>query len=346
MRKLDPLSAKRLLLERAVALHDSRTASAFARHLRGLCAENVRLRAPHPLGDFSGVDAAVDGFWKPLRRAFPDLERRFDILMSVALAGRRWTCATGHFVGTFTADYLDIPATGGAVFLRHAEFRRLTADGRADQIILFMDFPDLMRQAGVWPLPPSLGAEILFPSPATQDGVILTESDPLASEKTSALVGAMLKGLSQYRGDLAELKSMGQSRFWHPRMMWHGPAGIGTTRGLRGFEDFHQRPFLAAFPDRCGAEAAAHPAEGMYCASFGWPSMRMTHTGGGWLGLPPTGRKLTMRVADFWRREKTLLRENWVFIDIPDVLSQMGLDVFARMRLSLGVGRFFGRKRR
>ena len=332
--KLDSSAAKRLLPERAAVLHDSRGASAFARNLRGLCAENARLRAPHPLGDFSGVGAMVDGFWNPLRRSFPDLERRFDILLSVPLARRRWTCAMGHFVGTFARDYLDIPATGGAAFLRYAEFRRLDADGLADEIVLFMDFPDLMRQAGAWPLPPSLGAEMLFPSPATQDGVILTDADSRESEKTSALVGAMLKGLSEYRGDLAELKSMGQERFWHPHMMWHGPGGIGTTRGLRGFQDFHQRPFLAAFPDRRGAEKAACPAEGMYGVSFGWPSMRMTHAGGGWMGLPPTGRKLTMRVADFWRREGELLRENWVFIDIPDVLRQMGLDIFARMRLA------------
>ena len=336
MKSPDPLSAKRLLLERAAALHESRTAPAFARNLRGLCAERVRLRAPHPLGDFAGVGGTAEGFWKPLRRAFPDLERRFDILLSVPLGRRNWTCATGHFVGTFAADYLGIPATGGAVFLRYAEFRRLAADGRADEVILFLDFPDLMRQAGVWPLPPSLGAEVLFPSPATGDGVGLDKPDPRESEKTSALAGAMLQGLGEYRGDLESLESMGQARFWHPRMMWHGPAGIGTTRGLRGFEDFHQRPFLAAFPDRRGAETAACLAEGMYCASFGWPAMTASHTGGGWLGLPPTGRKLTMRVADFWRREGNFLRENWVFIDIPDILSQMGLDLFARMRLSLG----------
>ena len=335
MKKPDPVFAKRLLLERASAMHDSRSAAAFARNLRGLCAENVRLRAPRPLGDFSGADAIAKGFWAPLRRAFPDLERRFDILISVSLARRQWTCAAGHFVGTFAGDYLGVPATGGAVFLRHAEFRRLTADGRADEIVLFMDFPDLMRQAGVWPLPPSLGAEMLFPPPATQDGVALTDADPRESDETSALVGAMLKGLSEYKGDLDSLKSMRQSRFWHPQMMWHGPAGIGTTRGLRGFEDFHQRPFLAAFPNRRGAEKAACPAEGMYCASFGWPAMRMTHSGGGWMGLPPTGRRLTMRVADFWRREGGALRENWVFIDIPDVLWQMGLDVFARTRLAI-----------
>ena len=50
----------------------------------------------------------------------------------------------------------------------------------------------------------------------------------------------------------------------------------------------------------------------------------------GWLGLPPTNLRISMRVMDLWRREGALLKENWVFIDIPDLLLQMGVDVFAR----------------
>ena len=330
---------KALLLERSAELHEATSPAAFNKALRGLCADNAILRAPHPLPNFRGVRDIASGFWKPLRRAFPDIERRFDILVSARIAGREWTCATGHFVGTFADDFLGIPATGGAAFLRCAEFRRVAPDGRAREVVLFLDFPDLMLQANAWPLPPSLGAEMMFPAPATRDGVVLHSPDENESQKTSALVRAMLDGLSRYRGDLQSLKSMNQKRFWHPKMMWHGPAGIGTTRGLRGFEDFHQRPFLASFPDRRGAETAECPAEGMYCASFGWPAMTMTHSGGGWLGLPPTGRKLTMRVADFWRREGNFLRENWVFIDIPDVFSQMGFDLFARMRLCASRGK-------
>ena len=35
-----------------------------------------------------------------------------------------------------------------------------------------------------------------------------------------------------------------------------------------------------------------------------------------------------MRVCDWWRREEDLLVENWVFVDIPHVLLQMGVDLF------------------
>ena len=37
--------------------------------------------------------------------------------------------------------------------------------------------------------------------------------------------------------------------------MWYGPSGIGTTRGYKEFEDFHQDPFLEIFP-KFGCEYA------------------------------------------------------------------------------------------
>jgi hypothetical protein len=39
-----------------------------------------------------------------------------------------------------------------------------------------------------------------------------------------------------------------------------------------------------------------------------------------------------MRVMDFWRREGDRLAENWVFIDTIDLLDQLGVDVFGRVR--------------
>jgi hypothetical protein len=39
-----------------------------------------------------------------------------------------------------------------------------------------------------------------------------------------------------------------------------------------------------------------------------------------------------MRVADWWRCENGLLIENWVLIDLPHLLLQMGVDVFAQLK--------------
>ena len=66
--------------------------------------------------------------------------------------------------------------------------------------------------------------------------------------------------------------------------------------------------------------------------------MTGSHLGGGWLGLPPSGKDVTMRVMDWWRRDGDLLKENWVSIDLLHVLDQFGLDVFAQMRELMASG--------
>jgi hypothetical protein len=48
-----------------------------------------------------------------------------------------------------------------------------------------------------------------------------------------------------------------------------------------------------------------------------------------------------MRSLDFWRLEGGLIRENWVLVDLLDVYSQIGIDVFARLR-DLGKARYSG----
>ena len=62
----------------------------------------------------------------------------------------------------------------------------------------------------------------------------------------------------------------------------------------------------------------------------------MMHTGGGWLGLGASGRPVTMRVMDFYCADGGLIRENWVPIDIIQVLLQLDVDVLARVQSQLG----------
>jgi hypothetical protein len=54
--------------------------------------------------------------------------------------------------------------------------------------------------------------------------------------------------------------------------MWYGAGGIGTTRGLKGFEDYHQIPFLVAFPDRKGSDIGhfIRIGDGHYAVTGGW----------------------------------------------------------------------------
>jgi hypothetical protein len=72
--------------------------------------------------------------------------------------------------------------------------------------------------------------------------------------------------------------------------------------------------------------------QGAYVAETGWPNMRLTLTGDGWLGIPPVGREVLLRSLDFWRLENGLIRENWVLVDLLDLYAQLGVDVLGRMR--------------
>lgn len=296
--------------------------------LARLYANEVAWHGPHPLNDCVGKESVVETLWRPLLTASPDLERRDDILVGCLWQGRPWIAATGYYAGNFTADWLGIPATGQPLYIRFGEFVRIE-EGVCQECYVILDILDVMRQAGCWPLAPPLGSAERVPGPATHDGIVVTAQDPADSQTTLVLVEAMIAGLMRYDG--SSLDSMHQERYWDvERMMWYGPAGIGTGRGLRGYQRMHQQPFLNAFPDRVGGDHKCRVAEGYYAASTGWPSVRATHSGGGFLGLAPTQRRIGMRVMDFWRREGLKLIENWVFIDLLDLLLQMGVDVLGR----------------
>jgi predicted ester cyclase len=235
----------------------------------------------------------------------------------------------GHYVGVFENDWLGVPATRQPVWLRYAQYDRVRGD-RVSETFQIIDIPGLMMRARCWPLAESLGEPARSPAPASQDGLSAIFRDETEARKSLDLVEAMIAGLMSYDG--ATLASMGMVRFWTADFHWYGPAGIGSMRGHRDYERGHQRPFLQAFPDRKGGDHKCRIADNAYVASTGWPSVRATHTGGGWMGLAPTGRKIGMRVMDIWRREDAMLVENWVYIDLIDLLRQMGIDVFARMR--------------
>ena len=125
------------------------------------------------------------------------------------------------------------------------------------------------------------------------------------------------------------------SNFNSTELHWYGPSGIGTGRGIEGFRNWHQIPFLAAMPDRGKFvdQITCHFfGDGNYVGVTGWPNMIQTLSDGGWIGISPSGKRITMRSLDFWRIEKGLIRENWVLVDLLDVYEQVGVDVLSRVR--------------
>jgi predicted ester cyclase len=284
---------------------------------------------PEPINELDGRGSVRDEFWEPLLAAFPDLEGNDYILLGGRFEGAEWVCTAGNLVGTFEDDWLGIPATGHATWIRYGAFHRME-DGEIVETRMLVDVLDLLRQAG-FEFVPALAPEVVVPGPSTRDGILLDEQDEDASARTLQLVEEMIfEGLDAFDGE--NLDVMGMDDYWHEDFTWYGPAGIGTTRGVDGFQDYHQGPWLEAFPDRGTGGDSVRMADGNYCAWSAWPSGEATHLGDGWLGLPGTGETVTFRVFDFWRREGDRLAENWVLIDMVDLLNQIGVDVFERLR--------------
>ncbi|MFC6642720.1 ester cyclase [Sulfitobacter profundi] len=77
----------------------------------------------------------------------------------------------GHYFGTFLSPWLDIPPTGHLTHMRFHEFYRFER-GKVVESQAIWDIPEVMMQAGAWPMAPSLGREFCVPGPATQNGLI------------------------------------------------------------------------------------------------------------------------------------------------------------------------------
>ena len=302
--------------------------------LTALCAPDALFRLCHPFGDSTGGEAYYDNAYRDLRASWPDLERRdYIVIAGPDEFGADWVGCGGYYTGTFTGPWLDIPPTGHQVTMRFHEFYRFE-NGKIVEMQALWDVPEVMMQAHAWPMAPSLGREWHIPGPATQDGLVRGPCDEAKGKEACQHIIDMLEYLkkhpSQGGPDVMEME-----RFWHPRMNWYGPAGIGTGRGFSGFRNWHQIPFLNGMPDRgqhVGDITYHFFGDGEYAAVTGWPNMIQTVTDDGWMGIAPAGKKITMRSLDFWRLEDGRIRENWVLVDLLDAYRQLDVDVLARLR--------------
>jgi len=287
----------------------------------------LRLRDDHVLNAFRPVDQGIgpdffnDAVLAPLATALPGYQRRTDIAMRGSFAGAAWTASSGHLIGRFLAPLFGIAPSGRVAWLRYGCFQRWE-DGMVAETILLLDLPSLMLQSGAWPLAAPLGPDLLAPGPIDGGGMW-----PLGDGAAAlAIVEGMIGGLMRFDGSL---KTMNMRDFFAEDFWWFGPAPIGCFRGFEDYYRGHATPFLTAFPDRVGGNHRARFGDGDFVASTGWPSITATHRGDGWLGLKAAGTPITMRVMDFWRARGGKLIENWVMIDIPDLLFQIGIDVFS-----------------
>jgi predicted ester cyclase len=150
-----------------------------------------------------------------------------------------------------------------------------------------------------------------------EQAALTRNNDRSKTEETRRVIEGMVDGLNDH-------KINGIAEFFHAGFTWFGNPGCGTKRGLRAFQDNWQRPFQAAFSDKvCIDEARLF--DGEWAASFG--RQEATHSGA-FMGIPPTGKRVEIRYMDFWKVVDGKIADNWVMVDFPHVLAQLGVDVF------------------
>lgn len=306
----------------------------------GLSASAAAVIAPdsvwdvaHPVNRLEGREAIIGQFLMPLKQALSHMRRRDEIFIggqNIRHEKGTWVASVTHYVGTFDRTLFGLAPSGKLSFVRSGEFYRIV-DGQIAEAKIIIDLPDLARQAGRLPFPRILGTEMMFPGPATHDGVCPTAGTAAAS---LAVVEGMLGDLHVYDPDSNHSPGQtGADGRWHDDMLWYGPGGVGSTYRWDGFVGDHRAAFLKAFPDRKGGNHYCRIGDGNYAAVSGWPSMTMTHQDT-YLGVPATGQALTLRVMDFYRCEfasgRGKIMENWVCLDYVDLFRQMGIDVIER----------------
>lgn len=291
-------------------------------------APDAAINVVHPFNEVAGAEGWRDRVLGALRGAFDHLVRSDYIAFADGTDETEWVTTTGYFTGRFARPFLGIPPTGELAHLRFGEFHRMEG-GRAVETYVYFDLPALMIAAGAWPIDHSPGRTRGFagylPGPLGQDGLRWGAEDAARSAASAALVTEMLRKLAT--------PDEAWRPYWREDMTWYGPAAFGAFIGLEAFASF-QRPFEQVFSEWIGGSVPgsrtrhfARFADGDWIASGGWPSLNCVQAGV-FLGQPSEGKRLYMRVCDWWRRDGDLLAENWVFVDIPHVLTQMGVDLF------------------
>ena len=150
-----------------------------------------------------------------------------------------------------------------------------------------------------------------------EQAILSRDTDLSKTDYTRRVIEDMVDGLNDHRID-----DIGA--FFADSFRWIGNQGCGHKTGLREFQDNWQRPFQAAFSDKvCIDEARLYMGE--WAAAFG--RQEAVHSGP-FMGIAPTGKQVEIRYMDFWKVVDGKIVDNWVMVDFPHVLAQLGVDCF------------------
>ena len=94
-----------------------------------------------------------------------------------------------------------------------------------------------------------------------------------------------------------------------------------VPQGKAGFREFFVNTFKAMPDFRYTVKKIV--AEGDIVMVYS--TTKATHTGGKWLGQPPTGNRLNFNVVDIFRVENGMIAEHWDVADSLTLFTQLGI---------------------
>ncbi|MEP0520297.1 MAG: ester cyclase [Hyphomicrobiales bacterium] len=137
------------------------------------------------------------------------------------------------------------------------------------------------------------------------------------SNETLAIIHRMEEALSANENDM--------SLYFHDDFRWMGNYGCGTKEGVKAFRENWQLPLRSAFTDRI-YKTEKFLADGEWASCFG--HIEGTHSGT-FMGVAATQKRIKIPYMDFWKVKDGKIADNWVSVDYPLVMAQLGVDVFA-----------------
>tara|TARA_B100001113_G_scaffold352047_1_gene352491 strand:- start:845 stop:1927 length:1083 start_codon:yes stop_codon:yes gene_type:complete len=306
-------------------------------NLEKVFSDNIKVNCFYPLNEFSGIGSFKEKFWKPLFESFPDLERREKLVVGGTFRDKIQVGSISTLSAIFKESFFGIKPNNKMINLKCCEIHEIKNDKIIESHIL-IDLIDLMLQTGIHPIRLSRGSEGNWNSPINVDGVNFYEKNMDVSKASLDQSLIMQRSLNikpeldvNSDEDLKQkLLNHPQSNYWHEKMIWYGPSGIGTARSLEGFIENHQLPFRKTFKDR-NYWKLGHYCElgdGKFSLTAGWNSIQAVYGSEDWLGYKSNNQNVTMRVMDFYHHNEGKIRENWVPIDIIHILKQIDIDVF------------------
>lgn len=114
------------------------------------------------------------------------------------------------------------------------------------------------------------------------------------------------------------------SPWFHDDFVWDGNRGCGVKHGITAFRANWQLPLRKVLTDRT-YETDHWMEDGDWAACYG--KIIGTHSGA-FMGIAPTGKRVTLPYIDFWQIRDGKIAYNKVSVDFAQMLHELGQDPF------------------